>query len=428
MKLLSFHKLGIAHNAPRFWIESKRLNSLGFTPGTLLKCVTNGHRITLTPSPAGELTVSQRRDAGSLRPIIDINSRTRLFELAQYPEIKVTSSQNRIELSPSVRGFYIHKRLSAAPPYKVLELFPGGGLMSAALGPDYELVAGVECEPAYADVWQTRHQNATLIQSDIRMVHASELPGFDILLAGIPCTSHSTMARAKHSLAGKPELGETGDLYMSVGNIVANRMPLACVFENVPSFATSLAGMTLRAHLQKLGYHITEMVLDPHGEWNEPQDRKRWVMVATLRPGFTITVPNTPFSGDLTSYLDPVNTAQDEADAVKIANTIECLKKHNARHAALGHGFAFTTITRQSTKVPTLVRSYHKINVGPFVETPHGPRMLRKSEAERLMGCDAPCDHYATAIQVLFQGVQTRVFRQIMDQLSTFLFTEWLQS
>jgi hypothetical protein len=67
------------------------------------------------------------------------------------------------------------------------------------------------------------------------------------------------------------------------------------------------------------------------------------------------------------------------------------------------------------------VRSYHKINVGPFVETAFGPRLLRKHEVEKLMGCEIECSHFATAIEILGQGVQTAVFANLLKQLATFL-------
>jgi len=37
------------------------------------------------------------------------------------------------------------------------------------------------------------------------------------------------------------------------------------------------------------------------------------------------------------------------------------------------------------------------------------------------MGCKIDCDHYATAIEILGQGVQTRIFREILQQLASFL-------
>ena len=34
MKLVAFHKLGENRNSPRLWLESRRLDSLGFSAGT----------------------------------------------------------------------------------------------------------------------------------------------------------------------------------------------------------------------------------------------------------------------------------------------------------------------------------------------------------------------------------------------------------
>jgi hypothetical protein len=146
----------------------------------------------------------------------------------------------------------------------------------------------------------------------------------------------------------------------------------------------------------------------------------RWIMVATLKPGFQIRSPQIPFTGTAGEFLD-TSAESDRLEVARIAKSIESLRRHNRRHAKLGHGFGFTTINQVSTRVPTIVRSYHKINTGPFVETEHGLRLLHKEEVERLMGCKIDCDHYATAIEILGQGVQTRVFREILSQLARFL-------
>ncbi len=37
------------------------------------------------------------------------------------------------------------------------------------------------------------------------------------------------------------------------------------------------------------------------------------------------------------------------------------------------------------------------------------------------MGCTITCEHYATAIEILGQGVQTRVFSEVLTQLAAFL-------
>jgi site-specific DNA-cytosine methylase len=422
MKLISFQKLGENRQSPRLWLESRRLVTLGFTTGTSFAVELRTNGIRLRPVSQSSNHVSKRISARQERPIIDIANRSSLSPLDGFPEIKVTATYKQIDITPSIRGFHIYHRLRAKPPFKAIEVFCGGGTLSAAIAAsrDFDLVAGVEIEPKYADVWQQAHPEAVLFQADIRRVHPTELPAHEVLVASIPCTSHSTLGRAKKSLAGKPELGDTGDLYLCVAQIVGHHLPLACVFENVPAFRNSLACQSLAQHLQRIGYSITETVVDPWKEWNEPQDRKRWIMVATLKPGFQICSPQIPFAGTVGEYLD-APTDFDRQEAERITGSIEALRRHNKRHAKLGHGFGFTTINRDSTRVPTIVRSYHKINTGPFVETAFGLRLLHKREVERLMGCKIACSHYATAVEILGQGVQTRIFREILCQLANFL-------
>ena len=422
MKFMAFHKLGENRNSPRIWIESQRLNSFGFGPGVGFSVEARTNGVRLRPALLAEHHVSRRLSAGQLRPIIDISNRCLLRPLTDFAEIKIEAAVNQIDITPSTRAFYIHRRLCTAPPFRTIEVFAGGGTMSSAIASsrDFQLVAGIEVEPRYADVWQRAHPDATLYQTDVRRLHPSDLPPHDVLVASIPCTSHSALGRAKKSLAGRPELGDTGDLYISICEFIAHRLPLACLFENVPAFANSLAGRSLSYHLRNLGYYVEETILDPYNDWNEPQDRRRWVMVATLKSGFSLRAPGTKFSGTAADLLDAPGE-QDLADARRIAQSIESRRLHNQRHAELGHRFQLATIDRDSIKIPTLVRSYHKINTGPFVETAYGPRLLRKHEAERIMGCMIDCAHYATAIEILGQGVQTRVFQGILAQLGSFL-------
>jgi hypothetical protein len=47
--------------------------------------------------------------------------------------------------------------------------------------------------------------------------------------------------------------------------------------------------------------------------------------------------------------------------------------------------------------------------------------MLRKAEIERLHGARITSPHYASAVQMLGQGVCSRVFAEIFRQLAGFL-------
>lgn len=425
-RLLAFAKVGRAHNAPRIFLESHRLAALGFPIGQPVRVEQTVGGVSLHAATDGAThTVSSRRAAGGRRPVLDVNSYRALGALDGYEEAKLSASAGIIRVRPSVRAFAIARARAAKAPFRTLDLFCGGGTLSAAVAhsPLFTVVAGVERDPSFADCWQASHPNALLVQGDIRMMSPLELPRSDLLLAGIPCSDHSPLGRAKKGLAGiRAEAeGNYADLFVHVAAIAQAQMPAAICLENVPSFATSSAGLTLINNLRQLGYQVQELTLQPFKEWGEPSPRQRWVCVATLEPGFRIQIPNIAFNGRAADFFDSPDPAMDRADAERIAGTIAGLRAHNARHAALGHGFGFTVLDGTEDRIPTLVKSYHKINAGPFVATPFGPRLLRQAEMERIMGCRVATDHFATACQILGQGVQTRVFGRILDQLGTFL-------
>lgn len=423
MSLLAIQKLGRNRDTPRLWIESQRLESLGFAHGQPLHIESKPDTLILRPAILGHNHVSSREVPGGRRPIIDLESESLLANLAAYSEVKIIASFERIQVTPSHRAFAIQKSRLCQPPFRVLEVFVGGGTMTAAMHQDekFRVIAGVEIDPIFADEWQAANADAQLIQADIRALHLSELPEFDLLIAGIPCTCHSNLGRAKKHLAGRPETGEEGDLFLPVLSLISQRMPTAVVLENVPGFASSLAGELLASNLKRIGYHVFTTILKPNADWGEIEDRKRWLLVATLDRPFSLLAPERKCNRTLSMFLDTPDPSRDEADARRIARTIEGLKAHNARHEGLGHGFEFTVVDGTETRIPTIPKSYHKINTGPFVKTPSGLRLLRQSEVERIHGIQLRTRHYATALQILGQGVQTRLFRQVFQQLSDHL-------
>ena len=423
MKLLAVTPLGRNRETSRLWIETRRLEGLGFPPGTPFSVETKADELLLKPALLAENHVSSRAVSNGRRAIIDIANQAYLGRFSEFPELKITGWFERIRVTPSRRAAAILQSRRLSPPFRVLEAFAGGGTMTAAVaGRDqYRVEAGIEIDPAYADEWQKAHPSAALVQADIRAVESSDLPPFDILIGGIPCTSHSNLGRAKKGLAGKPELGDTGDLFIPVLSLVRDRMPAAIIFENVPSFGTSLAGQVVVTHLEKLGYHVFTTILKPNAEWGEIEDRQRWLLVATLDRPFELRVPSVPCATQVSAFLDPVDLARDEADAGRIAVTVEGLRAHQERHRALGHGFGFTTLEGNETRIPVIPKSYHKVNSGPFLHTPFGPRLLRLAELERMRGHHLTTTHYATGVEILGQGVLTRIFREIFHQLATHL-------
>ena len=67
MNLIAIQPLGRNREIHRLWIESQRLNRLGFTPGTPLEIRSQSGQLTLTPAILGENHVSSRRVSGGRR-------------------------------------------------------------------------------------------------------------------------------------------------------------------------------------------------------------------------------------------------------------------------------------------------------------------------------------------------------------------------
>jgi len=192
MNLLAVTPLGRNREASRLWIESRRLESLGFPPGMPFSVECKAEELILRPAVLAENHVSSRSLPDGRRPIIDLANQSILRDLAEYPELKITAAFERIHVCPSRRATAIVRSRSLIPPLQVLEVFAGGGTMTAAVAgnPQFVVQAGIEVEPRFADVWQAAHPGAVLVQADIRAVAPCDLPPFDILIGGIPCTSH----------------------------------------------------------------------------------------------------------------------------------------------------------------------------------------------------------------------------------------------
>lgn len=431
LMLTTYHKIGLNRGSPRIWLESPRLHQLGFEPKTFLQVSPRpGNGLSLRPS--AERTkhrVSARQISRLFCPIIDLNSQAILAEFMGHTELRLQATYKQLLVEPSCRSFAILEHRKRALPIPAMEYFAGGSTLTQAItaDPRFNLVGAVEISGKYAAHFTLEHPSIPLYQCDIRDLNPAELPSAGFLFASLPCTCFSPLGVAKKGLKDGKELGDSGDLFMSFAHHVASKMPLALVVENVPTFfgKNAIAGRTLMAHLERIGYHVHYVELSPHEEWGEIQDRRRGVMIATLYGKFYPSVPMTPFTGTAAEYLDPPDPVKDRQAAESIQAAIEGRARHRERHQAQGHRFGFSVINYTSTLVPTICRTYARVNTGPFVETPYGPRLLRQGEIERLMGFHPSKGYtspsYRTAVEILGQGVQTRIFTALIHQLGDYL-------
>ena len=240
MKLLAVTPLLRNRDKSRLWIETRRLEAMGFPPGTPFSVEARGDELVLRPRSSPR-TMSP---AAGLRPIIDVASQA--YTSDRWRTFPNSRSRDGISACRSHPPDGRRRSCAVAtltPPFRVLEVFAGGGTLTAAVARNeaYAISAGIEIDPRFADIWQAapgrrahpgRHPRGRDVRPS-RVRHPSSV-GFRA-----PTTPSSWAGQ--EGPRGKSELGDTGGPLPSVIGIVREQMPAAILFENVPFFETSQA-------------------------------------------------------------------------------------------------------------------------------------------------------------------------------------------
>lgn len=165
--------------------------------------------------------------------------------------------------------------------YKVCSLFAGVG------GIDLGFLQTNECEIVYANefdsyaivTYEKNFKNKVDCR-DIHKVQLSEIPEFDIMVGGFPCTSFSIAGYRKGF-----EDDRTGDLFFEMERIFKVRKPRVIFWENVKNLVSHDNGRTFKTIitcLEKAGYKdkIKYNILNACEYGNIPQSRERIYIVA----------------------------------------------------------------------------------------------------------------------------------------------------
>ncbi|HMI09941.1 MAG TPA: DNA cytosine methyltransferase [Candidatus Saccharimonadales bacterium] len=215
---------------------------------------------------------------------------------------------------------------------------------------------------------------------DITKIHTSDIPDFDVLLAGFPCQPFSSIGRRQGF-----EHATQGTLFYDVARIIKDKQPRAFMLENVPGLLTHDKGQTfeiIKKTLDEIGYTVGYKVLNS-AEFGVPQQRKRIYIV-----GFRKELVADDFDFEF-----PVGMKKDvyinqflERDAVGYSIS---KKLQDGYMRKLDDGRPMLVDHSTAVHVKTLVASYHKIQrlTGTFVSDGEtGMRLFTESECKAIMG------------------------------------------
>jgi DNA (cytosine-5)-methyltransferase 1 len=137
-----------------------------------------------------------------------------------------------------------------------------------------------DISPVVVETHRANFPGAPCEVRDIRQIQARDLPPADVWTCGIPCAPFS---EAGMRLGAEDERDISRDLAGLIADAAGGPSAPRCVFlENVRFYRDSASAELVRAALRPL-YNVFEAIF-AHADYGVPQTRRRWHLVAALKP------------------------------------------------------------------------------------------------------------------------------------------------
>ncbi|TSC84806.1 MAG: DNA-cytosine methyltransferase [Parcubacteria group bacterium Gr01-1014_13] len=245
--------------------------------------------------------------------------------------------------------------------------------------------AGGEC--VFTSEWDSSCQKTyqanfgELPYGDITKIKETEIPAFDILIAGFPCQPFSSIGKRQGFMHATQ-----GTLFYDVLRIIKGKKNKAFLLENVGGLVTHDKGNTFKTILEaldKVGYKVFYKILNA-ANYGVPQHRKRIYIVGFRRDLFKDENIEFEFP-EGTNNKDYINKyLEKDVKGYSISTHLQknyLFKKKDGRPIIVDKNSKF--------QIKTLVSSYHKIQrlTGTFVKDGEtGLRLLTEKECKAIMG------------------------------------------
>ena len=414
--------LGEHRGNPRIYLEGKWLIDAGFAPGGCYEVEFTRNRISLTATESGRAVSGKKNGNG----VSDLNCAQIKEVFAYVTKVTVRADAGQIVITPSRTDARRARRVLAAT---AVAMFAGGGLLSqAARAAGFEIVAAVEVNTKYADIYQVNHGGRMYNCSveEVPWHELSQLEPIGLLEMGIPCEPFSAIRRldrggqSKRNQQLPPEAHELGDMVYWALKAADVLNPHTVIVEQVPKFLDSGAGFIMQLALNRMGYTVEARIINPL-EFGALTGRRRAVVVAT-----TFDVVSWPDpSSEQRRLGDIFDDVPDDSSLWFNRQTKPWLYEHWDNQTARGNGFEPPKLMADDISCPTIKKRYFAgQGDNPVVQHPRKSdchRWLILDEVRRLMGLPDDYDLGAaktTAGEVLGQGVQVETFARIIRSVT----------
>ena len=229
---------------------------------------------------------------------------------------------------------------------KAIDLFAGiGGIrlgFEQAYGDGIETVFASEWDEWAARTYRENFGGCPEVAGDITEIEATDIPAFDICLAGFPCQAFSQAGR--HKGFDDDYRGQSrGTLFAEVVRICDHHKPSVIFCENVKGLVRHDRGRTFRVicgAFEQIGYRVFTRELNSKS-FGVPQNRER-IYIVCFRDDIAPDSFEFPESaGEQMTIRDILDPAPVPSRYYLSDRYLQVLRDHRARHEARGHGFGY---------------------------------------------------------------------------------------
>lgn len=402
---ISYSKVTEQRGQKRLWLEGGRLEKAGFAHGEAFVSVLDVERRTLTLELhfMGDRQVSGRKRKGSdtYTPILDLCNAEIARLVGTGERVKVTYYQGKIVIALHHEELQREEREArtkaaiATGVVKTGTVCAGAGISTAAVHQGLKqegLIAQcewmVDVDGRYLEIADANNpvvtENTKLVVATVEEIDSGDLSPVDILNVSLPCDIHASCGKAKKGLASAEEDPSITSVFGLVQVIKATR-PSVIISENVVEAKTSAAYLMIRAELVRLGYRLSESVLNG-SDAGSIENRERYWFVAVSKglPQIALEqlLPEPRRFGVVAELLE------DTTETRSAYRHYEYLDIKEARDKAAGKGFRQQLITPDAVSVGCIGKGYQKVrSTEPRLVGPDGTsRLFTVKEHCRLKG------------------------------------------
>jgi len=229
--------------------------------------------------------------------------------------------------------------------YKFIDLFAGIGGIRLGFEQAFknsETVFVSEWDEYAQKTYKLNFENPKEIFGDITKIDERKIPPFDICLAGFPCQAFSLAGQRKGFEDNYKGICR-GTLFLDVARICEFHKPKVIFCENVKGLTIHDKGRTfkiIKSTFENLGYTVFSQILNSR-DFGVPQNRER-IYIVCFRKDLQIENFKFPKPTDSTKVIRDIMEENPVSAKYYLSDVyIETLKRHKARHEALGHGFGY---------------------------------------------------------------------------------------